>query len=86
MALIKRIEGATRVLGKDQGYIPLPVRDRRVIDQATGKEVNELAIAFELTPLEMEGLINGMTLYVSMYAITPPPVRVYVGASPDDPV
>lgn len=79
MALLMRIKNYTRALGEAQGYIPLYVRDETVIDSATGEPTNEMSVAFEPTPDELERLNKGEPIILSMFCVSPPPMRLTVG-------
>ena len=77
--LIKRITNATRVLGKSQGYIGLPIRDVATVDKTTGVLVNRMISAWELTPDEIDRLKQGATIYLHVLGTEHPPVMIKVG-------
>ena len=76
---IAMIEGATRVCGKSQGYMGLPVRDETAIDQATGDITNFMHTAWTPTPEEIEKIVNGASVIVSLIGLNPQPIIVTVG-------
>lgn len=67
-----RINGATRVLGKSQGYIGLPVRDEVIDGQ------HQMTTAWEPTPSELEALNNGSSVHVTILGNSHPPIKVGV--------
>lgn len=71
--IIARIEGATRVCGKAQGYLGLPVRDM------TLEGFPVMVTAWTPTPAELEALNNGANVTVIIVGNAPPPMRVEVG-------
>lgn len=71
--LIARIEGATRVCGKSQGYLGLPVRDE-IVDG-----VNIMHTAWEPTPDEIERIKAGAKVIVSVIGNNPQPIMLTVG-------
>jgi hypothetical protein len=73
-----RIEGATRVLGEAQGYLPLFVRDGEAPCGA-----HEITMAFEPTPEELAALLAGAKVHLTLLCFTPPPMRVTVGEAPE---
>lgn len=62
-----RIKGATRELGRSQGYVPLNLRDDFTTDEATGKQLHSMTAAFEVMPDEMARIAKGAPVYVSIY-------------------
>lgn len=75
--LIKHIEGATRVLGKSQGYLGLPVRDV-IFDDGT----RAMMTAWEPTPDELKALLAGAPIILSVIGTGHPPVILSVGTLP----
>lgn len=75
---INRIRGATRVLGKSQGYLGLPVRDEMVIDKTIGEIVPAMVTAWEPSPAELAMLADGASVYVRIFGMNHPPILVYV--------
>lgn len=74
--LIARIEGATRVLGKSQGYLGLPVRDESV------EGVPCMVTAWEPSPDEIARLVVGAPVYLRVLGSSHPPVAMEVGTVP----
>ena len=71
--LIARIEGANRVCGKSQGFLGLPVRDE-IVDG-----VNIMHTAWEPTPEEIDAIIKGAKIIVSVIGNNPQPIMLGVG-------
>jgi len=69
-----RVEGTTRVLGKQQGYLGLPIKDEVLED---GVEV--MTSSWEPTPIELEHLNNGAPIRVQLVGVLHPPIKVEVG-------
>jgi hypothetical protein len=80
--LIKAIEGATRVLGKSQGYLGLPVRDDLIDCPVNGPNTPRMMTAWEPTPAELRKIVNGAPIYLSIHGTMPPPVMLLVGEEP----
>lgn len=81
--MIARIEGATRVLGKSQGYLGLPVRDELRHTSVDGPQTPVMVTAREPTPEELVRLNQGARVYLSVLGTVHPPVILEVG-EPDD--
>lgn len=88
--MIAHIEGATRVLGKSQGYIGLPVRDDLEFDRALGGNVHSMTTAWQPSPEEMALIAAGAPIYLTILCDHPwpkmaghPPCRMEVGAAPE---
>lgn len=80
--LIRRIEGATNIIGADQGYLALPLRQREtdyVIGHQTLKTV-ATETAWEPTPDELIRIQNGHSIIVQqlLFGADFPPIQVYV--------
>ncbi len=75
--LIKHIEGATRVLGKSQGYLGLPIKDEAMPDGTP-----YMVSAWEPTPDELARIADGATIYLQVWGTAHPPVRIAVGSAP----
>lgn len=75
---ISRIRGATRVLGKSQGYLGLPLRDEPYWDKALDREVHSMVTAWTPTPLELALLNSGSNVYVRILSAQHPPMLVFV--------
>lgn len=80
--IIKMIEGATRILGKSQGYLGLPVLDQPVVDTATDEVTHSMVTAWEPTPDELERLKAGAPVYLRILGTAHPPVMLTVGDVP----
>ena len=81
--IIGRIPGATRVLGKSQGYLGLPVRDELIEERVNGPSTPAMVTAWIPTPDEIERLVNGASVHVSIIGTTHPPIMVDVGEIPE---
>lgn len=68
------IRGATRIIGKSQGYLGLAVRDE-VYQCGTPAMVS----AWEPTPAEIERLKAGARIEVTLLGDMHPPIKVDVG-------
>jgi len=74
---IGRIEGATAVHGKSQGYKGLPVRHEKTTD---GTPI--MVTAWIPTPDELAALAAGASIHVHILGSVPPPMKVTVGEPP----
>lgn len=81
---IARIEGATRICGKTQGYLGLPLRDELINCAVNGPDTPRMTTAWEPTPDELAALNAGATIHISILGVTPPPMVVGVGPVPVD--
>ena len=79
--IIGRIPGATRVLGKSQGYLGLPVRDEIIDEGVNGPGTPCMTTAWEPTPEELERLMRGAAVYVRILGQVHPPIIVEVGTT-----
>lgn len=77
--LIKHIEGATRILGKSQGYIGLPLRDVLIKCTVGGEGTPAMETAWEPTPAELARLITGAPVILRVVGTAHPPVMIEVG-------
>lgn len=77
--IAKRIAGATRVLGRSQGYIGLAVRDEQVNCTVNGPHTPTMVTAWEPTPQELAALNAGAPVLLHVVGTAHPPVRVEVG-------
>lgn len=75
------IEGATRIVGKSQGYLGLPIRDE-VISCSVNGPTPSMVTAWKPTPAELEALIAGASVHVRILGQVPPPMNVTVGPAP----
>lgn len=79
-----RIEGYTRVMGKDQPeYLPLCIRDEPyVLATAEGDQVvNSMIAAFEPTPQQIRQLNEGGKIHLRILGTGWPPVGLWVEPS-----
>jgi hypothetical protein len=84
--IIDHIAGATRVLGKGQGYIPLPLRDEiQTVRLRDGSEhaAPFMVTAWQPTPQEMAAIAKGAPIYLHLQGRSHPPVRLEVGEPPE---
>jgi hypothetical protein len=82
---VGRIEGATRVLGKAQGYVPLPVRDTAVLFRGGDTQPTPVMMtAWFPTMEELQALVGGAPVYLYVVGYQHPPVKLEVGEAPDD--
>ena len=75
--------GCTRVIGKAQRYLGLPLRDDVTIDPTTGQTVATLTSAWEPTPAELVALQAGAKILVTLYGAAHPPIMLTVGEVPE---
>lgn len=80
---ILRVLGATRVLGKSQGYLGLPVRDEVINYKASGHSVPTMTTAWEPTPDELAALNAGAPIHVRLFGDQHPPIMLSVGGVPE---
>lgn len=87
---ILRIPGFTRLLGKSQGYLGLPIKDEPIDDPTIELTVNSMTSAWEPTPEELERLNKGASVHVRLigtalckYGTKHPPIMVEVGPIPE---
>lgn len=80
--IIARIEGTTRLLGKSQGYLGLPIKDEILTDEVSGQKVHTMTSAWEPTTAELERLQAGAKLHVCLFGVEHPPIMVSVGDVP----
>lgn len=77
--------GVTRVLGEDQGYLPLPVRDWFVDQQGPDGETRRYPVMFTVwhpTPEELAALNRGGCVVLGIMGTQHPPVIMDV-SEPD---
>lgn len=80
--LIARIVGATRLLGKSQGFLGLPVRDEVINCAVTGEGTPCMVSAWHPTPDELAALNAGAAVHVRLIGVAHPPIMVEVGEPP----
>lgn len=81
--LINRIPGATRVIGKVQGYLGLPIRDDVVECSVNGPNTPSMTTSWQPTPEELDRLQQGASVHVTLLGRSHPPIIVSVGEAPD---
>lgn len=81
---IARIDGATRVLGKTQGYLGLPVRDEVIECPTNGPGTPAMVTAWTPTPDEIARLAAGANVLVRILGTAHPPIMLDVGDPPED--
>lgn len=79
---IGRIEGATRVLGKSQGYLGLPLRDVLINDTVNGPETPAMETAWFPTPDEIAAINAGAPVILRVLGSVHPPVMIETGKIP----
>jgi len=80
--MIGRIEGCTRVLGKSQGYLGLPLRDVEVNCTVNGETTPAMETAWFPTPRELAALQAGAPVILRIIGTAHPPVMLDVGDVP----
>lgn len=61
---IGRVDGATRVLGKSQGYMGLPIRDEAIDCTVNGVGTPSMTTAWIPTPEEIAAIVAGAPIHV----------------------
>lgn len=77
-----RVKGATRVIGKSQGYLGLAVRDELVNCTVNGEGTPQMVTAWEPTPAEIAAIVAGAPIHVCLVGTGHPPILVTVGDTP----
>lgn len=77
---IGHIEGATRVCGKSQGFLGLPVRDGKRDCAVSGPDVPTMTTAWFPNPDELAAINAGAAIHVQIDGTTPAPMMLSVGA------
>lgn len=80
---IGRIQGATRELGKQQGYIGLPVRDIVIDTKVDGPATPAMETAWLPDPEEIAKIAAGAPIILRVLGNIHPPVNMYVGDPPE---
>lgn len=80
---VGRIRGTTRVIGKSQGFIGLPIRDERINAKVVGENTPCMTTAWFPTPMELAALNAGAPVHVQIIGTEHPPIMVEVGEIPD---
>jgi len=81
---IGRIKGTTRVLGKSQGYLGLPLRDDTINCSVNGPNTPCMTTAWLPTPKEIEAIVAGAPIHVRLVGTAHPPIMVEVGEKPEE--
>jgi hypothetical protein len=81
---IGRIEGATRTIGKSQGYLGLPRRDEVINCAVNGPSTPVMVTAWFPSPEELVALAAGAAIHVRILGTAHPPIMVGVGLVPSD--
>lgn len=76
--LIARIPNATRTLGKQQGYLGLPLRDEVRNTTVDGPTTPVMVTAWEPTPDELERINAGEKIHLCILGTEHPPVMLEV--------
>ncbi|TPN79994.1 hypothetical protein [Mesorhizobium sp. B1-1-2] len=79
---IGRIEGCTRVIGKSQGYIGLPLRDILINDSVSGPDTPAMETAWFPTPDEIAAINAGAPVILRVLGTGHPPVMLLTGEVP----
>jgi hypothetical protein len=79
------IEGATRIVGKGQGYRGLPLRDEQIHCSVNGPATPAMVTAWMPTPAELAALNAGAAIHVRILGCIPPPMVVFAGPIPEAP-
>jgi hypothetical protein len=80
---IGRIKDATRVIGKSQGYMGLPLRDEIMNCKVGGEYTPSMVTAWHPTPKELKALNAGAPVHVRLIGTSHPPIMVEVGEIPE---
>lgn len=78
-----RIEGATRTIGKSQGYLGLSIRDEIINCPVNGPETPCMVTAWFPDPDELAALNAGAAVHVSILGCAHPPILVSTGEPPE---
>ena len=76
--IVRMISDCTRVCGKAQGFLGLPIRDIWRHDTSTGETVPAMQTSWEPTPKELEALNGGGSVVITIMGTVPPPMIVEV--------
>ncbi|HEY0120560.1 MAG TPA: hypothetical protein VGC14_02165 [Rhizobium sp.] len=79
---IAMIEGATRIIGKSQGYLGLPLRDELINCSVDGEGTPCMVTAWQPSPDELARLNAGASVHLRILGTAHPPVMVGVGEPP----
>jgi hypothetical protein len=79
-----RISGATRVIGKINGYQGLPVRDALINCPVNGPDTPNMETAWIPSPAEIAAINRGAPIILRLLGTMHPPVTLYVGIAPGE--
>ncbi|MCJ8139583.1 hypothetical protein [Falsirhodobacter halotolerans] len=79
---IGRIARSTRIIGESQGYAVLAVRDETFTCSVNGPDTPKMLTAWFPSPAELEALLNGAPIIVSIIGRDHPPIMLSVGDLP----
>ena len=80
---IGRIQGCTRVLGRSQGYLGLPVRDVIITEVVNGPGTPAMETAWLPTPAEIAAITAGAPIILRVLGTAHPPIMMEVGEVPE---
>jgi len=80
--LVAMIEGPTRVIGKSQGYLGLPIKDVVIDCAVNGPNTPAMLTAWTPTPDELERLNAGAAVILRILGTRHPPVMLDVCEPP----
>lgn len=81
---IGRISGTTRVIGKSQGYFGLPLRDIELNCSVDGENTPAMQTAWFPTPKEIEEILAGAPIILTVIGTRHPPVMLSTGLEPKE--
>lgn len=77
------IENAKRILGAQQGYIGLPIRDIEVNCSVNGEGTPAMQSIHYPSAEEVMALMGGAPLILTVLGVRHPPVMIEVGEQPE---
>jgi len=75
---IKKIKGYTRILGEDQGYLALPIKDDFTTCAVNGDETSVMYSAWIPSKEEINNVMKGCPIILSVIGNSHPPVMISV--------
>ena len=81
--IIGMIERATRIIGKSQGYLGLPLRDEVIQCNVGGPDTPSMVTAWHPSPDELARSNAGAAVHLRVLGTAHPPVMLAVGEAPD---
>lgn len=79
-----KVKGHTRVLGVEQGYKLLYIRDDMIIDETNGEETRCMVSAWFPDDKEREAIARGEPIMLRLLGNGHPPVMLSVGMRYDE--